>query len=294
MTIEKPITLLGMSAGLDGRVIVLGAPFDHAVHNRNGCAIAPATLRVATSWLGLSQGHIFLQGPRKRALQGLSISDAGDLPPLESETVDEYLQRLTSAVAALLTADKIPFVLGGDHLITWAVLRGIETRYPSYQVVHIDAHSDVQSLHRDSRANNANFVTFAARSPSVRRWIQIGVRVPSQHQPDFHPNIISCDVDELGSVLTEDYPTYLTIDTDGFDPSIMPGVSYPLARGLDFNDFANILHQLEKSKCRLIGVDWVEFNPTVDMPNGITASAIMSGLIEVLRLIERGATLETS
>jgi len=105
--------------------------------------------------------------------------------------------------------------------------------------------------------------------------------------PIFPKNVISCKASELSIHLRTGEPVYLTIDTDGFDPAIMPAVTQPVARGLSHEDFAAILVAIELARCPLVGIDWVEFNPSMDSANGISLSAIITSIVDILRLVER-------
>ncbi len=275
-----------MNAGTNASVLVLGAPFDRVPQNQRGCAEGPNTLRVAGLNLGLSQGFLFLQKDRRKALSQLSVSDAGNVETSSHETSADYLDRLSRVISRVAVAKKIPLILGGDHLVTLAILRGLCEYHKAIQVVHLDAHSDVQTVSSSSFPTNANFVSFAANISGITSWFQVGVRAPARHVPDFPPNVIGVTAHQLIHKLERHKPVYLSIDTDGFDPSIMPAVTYPVPRGLSFDCFDEVLNALRTSSCPVAGVDWVEFNPELDFRPGMTAWAILTGLVSVLELLE--------
>lgn len=285
---KAPITaLLGMKAGMDADILVLGAPFDRKPDVVDGCVEGPATLRVAGQSLCLQQGHIFLHASREKALSRLSVSDAGDLVPQPAETVLEYLARLAMAVRTIASHGKKLLLLGGDHVVTLGALHGLTEIHHDFQVIHLDAHSDVQDLTPSSLPTNANFVSYAAELINTHPWIQLGVRAVGRHAPMFPPNVICTQPENLAARLQPCVPVYLTIDTDAFDPSLMPAVRYPVPRGLHYDDLDTILSALCQARCPLIGFDWVEFHPSCDMRPGLTAAAILAALIEILQLLEK-------
>lgn len=283
---DQNYTLLGMRAGTSGEVLVLGAPFDRNPNNEQNCAVAPNALRFAGNHFGLDQGFIFLHSERRKALTKLSVSDAGNLAPTATETTEQYLSRLRKTVSAISSAGKVPFILGGDHLVTLAILQGITLHHSQIQVIHLDAHTDVQSVSLELHPTNANFVNYAAELRGVTSWIQIGIRAVSRHIPNFPGKVCGARPEQLQAYITPDLPIYLTIDTDGFDPGIMPAVSYPVPRGLTFDDFDKILDVVKDSNCPIVGVDWVEYNPSFDNRTGFTACAILSAIFSILELLE--------
>lgn len=276
-----------MSEGTSASALVLGAPFDHSPQKLGDCTEAPNILRVVSRDLSLVQGFIFFQQDRRKALQQLSISDAGNIDPAPGETTAEYLTRVRKVVSCIALAGKVPLILGGDHVVTLPILQGISEHFRCLQVVHLDAHSDVQTLSNFSVPTNANVVSYASALPSITKWFQIGIRAIGRHAPEFPTNVICVKSGELAGHLDPDVPVYLTVDTDAFDPSIMPAVTYPVPRGLFFQDLDNVINALKASGSPLVGVDWVEFNPSFDSRHGLTASSVLTALISILELIEQ-------
>nr|WP_241215514.1 arginase family protein [Sphingomonas sp. ABOLH] len=275
-----------MASGHLGRVIVLGVPAASRDNDAGRCSEAPAVMRAMTDWLGLRQGFIFDQVSRSRKLTEISISDAGNMPLQDGETPDHYLKRLSAVIQAIRKTGKNVLVLGGNHLITMGVINGLCAHKESFQILQIDAHSDVQKIGPDSKPSNGNFVSYAANNSAIRQWLQLGVRVPSLHEPVYPSKVINTCLINLRKDLIPGVPIYITIDTDGFDPSVMPAVDYPFPGGLSVNDLSEVLDIITSANCPFLGADWVEYATAHDFGNRMTACAIMDGLIRLLSFIE--------
>lgn len=280
----SPPTLFGCARGTSGRVVVIGLPFDQGSASFPGCSRAPSVLRGMTSYLCLDQGFFWDLENRETVLSGPSMSDIGDLRYRATQSRSDYLNTISSVIEAVLADDKIPFVLGGDHLVTLGVLRGMLMK-GSLQVVHLDAHTDYQEPVSTQEATHANFMGHVSKLNNVERVIQVGIRGFGRDLPELPPKFVSCSVTSLADELLPSIPVYITIDTDVFDPAVAPGVSYPVARGLHGRDLEQVLDCLRASKNPVVGADWVEYNPSFDHGNHVTAAFIVPCLANLAALL---------
>jgi agmatinase len=174
-----------------------------------------------------------------------------------------------------------PISLGGDHSITYPIVKSFRRRFPHLSLLHIDAHPDLYDELQGNRFSHASPFARIMEEKLADRLVQVGIRTITGHQR-AQANKFGVEVHEMkhwsGSlVLQFDTPVYLTIDMDALDPAFAPGVSHHEPGGLSTREVINLIHSV---KAPLIGADIVEFNPTRD-PLGITAMACAKLLKEV-------------
>ena len=284
-------TLFGCLPGVSGDNVVIGIPYDKTSGAHTGCSKAPVLLRSLTRGFGIKQGFAWNQQNRTKAFVQLSISDAGNIVYPIHETQASYFERCVKTVEHLAKAKKRILVLGGDHVISLPVLRGLATVYKEFQVIQLDAHTDYHRRLDNDQPTHANFVAFAAELPQIKKWFQAGVRTYSRECPDFPEKVISCDLASAIDQLDPSIPVYITIDTDGFDPSLFPGVGHPVPQGLTFADLDFLLVQLQEKGVEVIGADWVEYNPDLDLKNYLTGQSVIAALIKILNFFEKKGPL---
>lgn len=271
---------------LTADLAILGAP--HGIPYgmagvSGGCALAPAAIRETSAKFGygtfIDHWDFDLGGP---LLDGrdVRIVDCGDVAadPLD---IPGNVERIRKAVGALLGAGAVPIVLGGDDSIPIPVLAAYEGR-PPLTLVQIDAHIDWRDeIHGVTHGFNSPM-----RRASEMDWVgdivQIGMRgIGSARKAEvddalaYGATIITAkEVHESGAqhVLDQipdgrDY--FITLDCDGLDPTVMPGVGAPAPGGLTYLQTSAILSGLAE-RGRVVGMDLVEFIPDRDL-NGLTA-----------------------
>jgi agmatinase len=284
-------TLLGCVPGAEGKIVVMGFPFDHGSEHCMGSHAAPGVLRVHSNALGLRDGPLWNAAERRPMCEGASISDLGDLRYRLDEPRSAYLHQVREVSAKAAAAGKLPLSLGGDHLITLPLVQGLLGTYPELQVVQIDAHSDYATVRESALPTHATFVAHLLREPGVQRVIQLGVRGVLHTKPVLPERLLQLQVADLEAALLPGVPVYLTIDTDGLDPSLAPAVGYPIPGGLSWADLSRILGVLRRHEAGLVGADWVEYNPEYDTRNNATATAIAMALAHVADTLAGNAGL---
>lgn len=280
-------TLFGCSAGGSGQIVVTGVPYDRSTcSNRAGSAAAPAHLRLLSSpeQFRLKSGNMFDLALKNKIFPGDALSDIGNIGFRQNlMNDDEYLNLISKSMEVICREKKKPLVLGGDHLSTLAILRGLRQAGAIFQVIHLDAHSDYDFLQFNERPTHASFMKCVVDESLSAQVLQIGVRgISSSNAIQVEAiRIISCM--ELRDCLIPNLDVYLTIDTDAFDPAIMPAVSYPVPEGLPFSALAEVLSIVKSMNLEILGADWMEYNPTYDTKNNITGQYILSGLASIIK-----------
>lgn len=242
---------------------LIGLPYDASSSFLRGSAGAPPIIRKA---LWSPAGNAFTE-------LGADLSelpDAGDLAiPEASEAARELIE---AGIGLVLANGFHPIALGGDHSITYPILRAITTQHPALTILHIDAHGDLYDEFEGDRYSHACPFARILEACPVARLVQVGIRTLT---PPQRAQVATFDVDCIemrhfaaGARPTVDGPVYVSIDLDGIDPAFAPGVSHREPGGLSVRDVLTMIQTLSGP---IVGADVVEFNPAADV-NGLTAS----------------------
>jgi agmatinase len=261
---------------------LLGVPFDAASSFRRGAAAAPGAIRAA---LTSSAGNSWTEEMVDLEAPGV-FADAGDVAGLEPQTARA---RIEQAVSKLVASGARPIVLGGDHSITYPVLRSLRPRQQQLSVLHIDAHPDLYEEFDGDRYSHACPFARVLEERLTDELVQVGIRTMTGHQraqaDRFEVDVIDMDAWAEGRRPRPAHPVYLSIDLDGFDPAHCPGVSHPEPGGITVRDFLSMLHRLEVP---VVGADVVELNPELD-PAGLTARVAAKIVKEIVGQMHRFA-----
>lgn len=279
-------TFFGSPAGDHGKVVALGVRFSHGSARGGGTMHAPVSLRSLTAAEEYETG-LWDYASGKRVLDGLSLSDAGDLTHRASCSPVDFFSSVEARVHALSNAERIPLCIGGDHSITLPAIRGVARAIGPVQIVQLDAHHDDTPVQSGSLPTHSNFVSFLLQIPQVLKVVQVGVRGYSSIPPRVHGKLHRCTPSQVGRLLDPAVPVYLTIDSDAFDPSFLPAVRHPMPLGLSLSDLDVVLEALQTSNAKVVGVDWTEYDPDLDQANYQSAQFILFGLLRLLACIER-------
>lgn len=269
-------------AGAD--VAVMGVPFDLTVSGRSGTRLGPRAVRAASSHIAWSAPWPWTFDPFER----LSVVDYGDcfFDPGYPARIPEAI---TQAAREVLAQDTALLTLGGDHFITWPLLKAHAEKHGPLSLIQIDAHSDTWE-DAPGRIDHGTMLWHAVREGLVlpERSVQVGIRT---HNPDplgfniidaraFHrsgPEAVAAKV----RAIVGDAKSYLTFDIDALDPSAAPGTGTPVIGGLSTWQAQEMLRGLEG--IRLVGMDMVEVAPAYDVAE-ITALAAATLACDLLCL----------
>ncbi len=213
------------------------------------------------------------------------------LPMLDcSGSHEDALARIEAAVAACLSIEKIPVILGGEHTITYGAIRALRHKHPDFGVVQFDAHADLRETYEGSRFSHACVMkrVFDLGTP----LLQLGTRSYSleehtlrQEQRIAHidaQDIFRMDISDF--VLPADFPekVFISFDVDGLDPSIMPATGTPVPGGLSWYQAMGLLEGIIDSRI-CIGFDVVELAPVPFFPSSsFTAAQLVYAIMGFL------------
>jgi agmatinase len=257
-----------------GQLAVVGLPYDENSSFMQGAALAPPRIRrvlhAGSMNLCAENGIDLAAEPRYRDLGNLEFGS--DCAP--SVTIHQ-------TVSGLLDQGLYVLALGGDHAITYPILKAYSTTYPGLNVLHLDAHPDLYEEFDGSRFSHACPFARIMEENLVRRLVQVGIRTLNPHQhaqaKRFGVEIIEMVDWQPGLKLVFDGPVYISVDLDVLDPAYAPGVSHHEPGGMSTRELIGLIHSL----CGpVVGADIVEFNPRRD-PVGITAMVAAKLLKEI-------------
>ncbi|MFP4125860.1 MAG: agmatinase [Alphaproteobacteria bacterium] len=264
-------------ARLDADIAVLGAPFDMGTQYRSGARMGPRGIRQASTLFAFGHAGAYDHEddvtylPRDR----YRLVDAGDVDIVHTDTVTS-LANVELAVRALLERGALPVLLGGDHAVSAPAIAAFAAHGPLH-VVQFDAHLDFVDERHGVRFGHGNCMRRAAEMEHVTGLTQLGIRNVSSTAKDGYDaaramgsTILSVrHIRDLGAeAVLERIPAdaryYVTIDIDGFDPSIAPGTGTPSHGGFTYYEVLELLQGLA-GRGRIVGLDCVEVAPAYDV-----------------------------
>ena len=258
-----------------GAPVLIGFPLDHNSSFLRGPAQAPPLIRGALrsdAWNSYTESGVNL---------GLasSFEDAGDLQNMESP---DAFARIESAIAEILDRKKRPLSLGGDHSVTYPILRAVGKRIPGITLVHFDAHPDLYADYEGNPHSHASPFARICEEKLLQRLVQIGIRTLNDHQHS-QAQKYGVEIFEMNNLpdltkLKLAGPLYVSFDLDVLDPAFAPGISHWEPGGLTTREAIRYLQALPLP---IIGADLVEFNPARDS-SGLTATVAAKILKELL------------
>jgi agmatinase len=273
---------------LKADIAVVGVPFDEGTWNAPGTRYGPRELREGTAMYkmcDLSLGFYYIEGDRT-VLKGKHWADVGDVetwPTVPAQTNDS----VTRELRAILAKKAFPVVLGGDHSITFPVLRAYDV---PLTLIHFDAHLDTWTG-APGNLDHASWVNRAAKLPNVKKIIQIGMRglandfEAMDNVRKINSTIITSEqIHRRGaewalSQIPKSENIYVSLDVDVMDPTVAPGTGTLEPGGLSFFQLDDLLTGLA-AKGRLIGMDVVEVDDRDH--SGRTAQTAVRLIIDLL------------
>jgi agmatinase len=278
---------------IDADVAILGAPFDFGTQYRPGARFGPRAIREASTLF--SFGHAGAYDHEDDitylAAETTRIVDIGDADIIHTDTQQSHAN-IEAGVRAILKAGALPVVLGGDHSVNIPAINAFSNEEP-FHLVQIDAHLDFVDERHGVTAGHGNPMRRAAEKPYVTGLSQIGIRNVSSTAREGYADARGFGSDILsvrqfrslgvGAVL-ERIPDasryYVTIDIDGFDPSIAPGTGTPSHGGFLYYEVLELLDGLAR-RGDIIGLDLVEVAPDYD-PTGSTSTLAAQLLLNTI------------
>lgn len=265
----------------EARAVIYGMPMDWTASFRPGSRFGPRRIREVSLVLEEYSPHL------GRELGEVPFYDAGDIP-LPFGNPGRSLEKIGRFVAEVLQRDKMPIGLGGEHLVTWPVVREVYKHFPDLAVIHMDAHADLRTEYEGETLSHATPLRKIAELIGPENVIQLGIRSGTREEYEyaassgirFHPfEVLKPLVEELPALAGR--PVYVTVDIDVLDPAFAPGTGTPEPAGITSRELMESLHAIARSEVKVVGADLVEVAPAYD-PTDQTAVAAAKMVREML------------
>jgi agmatinase len=276
---------------IDADVAILGAPFDFGTQWRAGARFGPRAVREASTLFSFGHAGAYDHEDDVTYLEGVRMVDIGDADIVHTDTLRSHAN-IEAGVRAILAAGALPVVIGGDHSVNIPCIRAFDGHGPIH-IVQIDAHLDFVDERHGVRFGHGNPMRRAAEQAHVTGLSQFGIRNVSSTAREGYAaaramgsDILSVrQIRALGVATTlaripEGARYYVTINIDGFDPSIAPGTGTPSHGGFHYYEVLELLAGLAK-RGTVVGIDLVEVAPDYDH-TGTTAILAAQVLLNVI------------
>ena len=221
----------------ESQVVIYGMPMDWTVSYRPGSRFGPARIREVS--IGIEEYSPYLD----RELDELNYFDAGDIP-LPFGNAEKSLVLIEEFVDQVLADDKFPLGMGGEHLVTWPVIKAMYKKYPNLAIIHMDAHTDLREDYEGEPLSHSTPIRKAAGLIGPENIFSFGIRSGMKEEFEWAKEvglqIFKFDVHKpLQEVLPKlaGRPVYVTIDIDVLDPAHAPGTGTVDCGGLHQKNF---------------------------------------------------------
>ncbi|WP_458411623.1 agmatinase [Schinkia sp. CFF1] len=265
----------------ESEAVIYGMPMDWTVSFRPGSRFGPARIREVS--IGLEEYSAYLD----RELEEVKYYDAGDIP-LPFGNAQRSLDMIEDFVDQILDADKFPLGIGGEHLVSWPVIRAMYKKYPDLAVIHMDAHTDLRENYEGEPLSHSTPIRKVAGLIGPTNVFSFGIRSGMKEEFQWAKEvgmyIAKFEVLEpLKEILPKlaGRPVYVTIDIDVLDPAHAPGTGTVDAGGITSRELLASIHEIAKSDINVVGADLVEVAPIYD-PSEQTANTASKLLREMI------------
>ncbi len=260
---------------------ILGVPFDEKSCFLRGAAKGPEAIRAASTGKALNPYTEMGVNLEKDTV----MVDLGDVDT--SGDVDKTFSRIEAAVLGIVKKKARPIILGGDHSISYPVIKALSRAHKEMAILHFDAHPDLyKDLYGDRYSHACPFARIMENG-LAKELVQVGVRAATgdQRAQARRFGVRMLEMKDLKPEMSLSFsrPLYISFDLDSLDPAFAPGVSHHEPGGLSTRQVLDILHSL---KAEIVGLDVVELNPSRD-PSGITAAAAVKIVKETAGMMVR-------
>jgi agmatinase len=248
----------------ESRVVLYGMPMDWTVSYRPGSRFGPARIREVS--IGLEEYSAYLD----RELHEVKYFDAGDIP-LPFGNPQRSLDIIEEFVSKLLAEDKFPLGMGGEHLVSWPVMKAMAAKYKDLAIIHMDAHTDLREHYEGEPLSHSTPIRKIAELIGPENVFSFGIRSGMKEEFEWAKNagmhISKFEVLEpLKEILPKlaGRPVYVTIDIDVLDPAHAPGTGTVDAGGITSKELLASIHEISRSEINVVGADLVEVAPIYD------------------------------
>lgn len=264
----------------DADIVVFGSPFDGTTSFRPGTRFGPMAIR------NDSYGIETYSPYQDKDLSDLNIFDSGDIEFPFGNT-RKVLDMIKERTKSILDDNKMPVMIGGEHLVTLGCFEAIYEKYPDINVLHFDAHTDLREEYLGEKLSHASIIKRIWDIIGDNKIHQHGIRSGEKFEFEFakkHTYLTKFNFNNLDKSIDilQGKPVYFTLDLDVLDPSIFCGTGTPEAGGVSFMELLNAI--LKLSKLNIVGCDINELSPVYDQ-SGVSTAVACKIIREILLVI---------
>ena len=265
----------------ESQVVLYGMPMDWTVSYRPGSRFGPARIREVS--IGLEEYSAYLD----RELEDVKYYDAGDIP-LPFGNPQKSIDIIEDFVDQVLAAGKFPLGMGGEHLVSWPVMKAMYKKYPDLAIIHFDAHTDLREEYEGEPLSHSTPIRKIAEHIGPSNVYSFGIRSGMKEEFEWaKQNGMHISKFEVLEPLKQILPTlagrpvYVTIDIDVLDPAHAPGTGTVDCGGITSKELLASIHAIARSEVNVVGGDLVEVAPIYD-PSEQTANTASKLIREML------------
>ncbi len=251
-------------------IIIQGIQFDEKSSFQQGPSLAPPLIRKA-----LHSGSMNLFAENRISIESDKVVDKGDF------NIKAYFNIEDITKEHLESGAKV-FTLGGDHSITFPIIKAHHSTYPILDILHIDAHADLYDDYEGDKYSHACPFARIMENDFAARLVQVGIRTLNTHQAEqvekYHVEVHQMKDLDVSRIPKFTNPLYISLDMDGFDPAFAPGVSHHEPGGLSSRQVIDLIQSIDTE---IVGADIVEYNPNRDFQD-MTAFLAAKMMKEIL------------
>ena len=253
----------------ESKIVIFGAPFDSTTSFRPGTRFASKAMRSES--FGVETYSTY----QDKDLEDIAIFDGGDLE-LPFGNPSKALNQIEEFTKEIINDNKIPCMIGGEHLVTLGSVRAVAKKYPDLHVIHFDAHADLRDDYLGETLSHASVIHRVWDIVGDNKIFQFGIRSGDRQEiywgkdHVFTQKFNFVGLEEVIEKL-KGKPIYFTLDLDVLDPSVFPGTGTPEAGGVTFMELLGAI--LKVSKLNIDGMDVNELSPIYDQSGSSTALA---------------------
>jgi agmatinase len=251
-------------------IVLFGAPFDSTTSFRAGTRFGPSAIRHESFGIETYSPY------QDKDMEDISVMDSGDIELAIGDT-NIVLNQIEERTSIILENNKIPFMVGGEHLVTLGAFRAVQKKYPDVHIIHFDAHADLRENYLGVELSHASVIRRCWGIIGDGKIFQFGIR--SGERAEFmwakeHTKMKKFSLDGIEEVIEslKGKDVYFTVDLDVLDPSVFPGTGTPEAGGVTFEELRKAATKVCRM-CNIVGCDVNELSPHYDQSGVSTAVA---------------------
>lgn len=254
----------------ESSIVLFGAPFDGTTSYRPGARFASNAMRNES--IGIETYSPYLD----KDLEDYKIFDGGDLE-FGFGNPAKVVAKIKEYTSNILKDNKIPAMIGGEHLVTLGAVQAAYEKYNDLHIIHFDAHADLRDKYLDESLSHATVLHRIWDIVGDNKIFQFGIRSGEKYEFEFaknHTYMNKFDMKTLDDIINKlkNKPVYITIDLDVLDSSVFPGTGTPEAGGITFKELVNAVMMFQNLE-NIVAFDINELSPILDASGASTACA---------------------